>query len=159
MCRHNPGLSIKLSAWMIDRSVFSGLTNKQTSKKHSTENGEIQGMDWKSVNKQPVSKEKLWAFKRTNKKNTTKSGSVAAKYEKPYGGTQNFGALLDVTVVSTNKVIVRVYISFILQFISKYFLKVFCCNLRGMIPWLTSSSLLLLCCNFSWRTEHQDASQ
>lgn len=26
------------------------------------------------------------------------------------------------------------------------------CDLRGMIPWLTSSSRVLLCCSLSWRT-------
>lgn len=37
-----------------------------------------------------------------------------------------------------------------------FFFKISCCYLRGMIPWLTNSSLVLLCCSFSWRTEHRD---
>lgn len=37
---------------MIHKPVLSGLT----SKKHLSENGQVQGMDWKCVKKQPMSK-------------------------------------------------------------------------------------------------------
>lgn len=56
---------------MIHKSAFSGLTNKE---KHASENGQAQGWDaervknkqttkqkkQKKINKQPISKEKLW---------------------------------------------------------------------------------------------------
>ncbi len=35
-------------------------------------------------------------------------------------------------------------------------LKLIAAYLRGMIPWPTNSSLDLLCCSFSWRTEQKE---
>ena len=60
MLRHNSGSSLELGvffyAWMIHRSELRGLTNRKTL---SSENNQVQELDWKWVKKQQMSKENL----------------------------------------------------------------------------------------------------
>lgn len=54
-CRHRIGSSLESGAFYMIEGFMGGLTNK-----YFSENGHIQGLDWKRLKKQTMSKEKLW---------------------------------------------------------------------------------------------------
>lgn len=64
-CRHSSGSSLESGAFYMIEWFIGGLTNK-----YFSENGHIQGVDWKRLKKQTMSKEKLWKTVRKLKKNT-----------------------------------------------------------------------------------------
>lgn len=62
-CRHRSGSSLESGAFYMIEWFMGGLTNK-----YFSENGHIQGLDWKRLKKQTMSKEKLWkTIKKKNK--------------------------------------------------------------------------------------------